>query len=137
MTYPRTQMASAQQKLSDERAVIDVNFAKATWRDVVELTDTDMPYTVVDVSSGVANDCFIVDTDPTGTYTVTLPTLADNVGRTLMFINVGSSGNDVTIEGEATGENIDGAADKAISDGETLLLVATTSYGWRSLPLGV
>jgi hypothetical protein len=54
-----------------------------------------------------------------------------------MFINVGSSGNDVTIEGEATGENIDGAADKAISDGETLLLVATTSYGWRSLPLGV
>lgn len=137
MVYPRTQMASAQQTLSDARAVIDANFTKATWRDVVELTDTDMPYTLADVSSGVAADCFIIDTDPTGVYTFTLPTLADNIGRSLLFLNVGSSANDVTIEGEATGENIDGAADKALSDGESLLLVATTSYGWRSFPLGV
>jgi len=136
MAYPRTTLVSTDHA-ADDRVTVNENTVKSTWRDVVELDHADMPYTVPDVSDGVAADCLVVDTDGTGTYDVYLPTLSANEGRSILLKNVGTAANDVTLHRESTGEEIDGAETKVVADGESVLVVGTASHGWQTFPLGV
>ncbi len=66
------------------------------------------------------------DSDSTA---ITVNLQAGTDGRYLRIGNVGTSGNDVTIDGNG-GETVRGAATQIISDGEILILVFETTEGW-------
>jgi len=66
------------------------------------------------------------DTDG-GAFTVTLP--AGVEGQYMRIANVGTSGNDVTIDGNGA-EQVRGAATQNIADGEILILVYNATEGW-------
>jgi len=81
----------------------------------------DSPYTTVN-----ADHIIFADTDG-GAITVNLQ--AGVEGRYLRIINCGSSGNDVTIEGDGA-EEVRQAANQTIADGEILILVYNSTEGW-------
>lgn len=62
-----------------------------------------------------------------GAYTVTLP--AGVQGTRYRIINCGSSGNDLTIDGNGA-EKVRGALTQTVSDGEILVLVYDATEGW-------
>jgi hypothetical protein len=66
------------------------------------------------------------DTDG-GAFTVTLP--AGVEGTYLRIANVGTSGNDVTVDGNGA-EQVRGAATQAVADGEILILIYESVEGW-------
>jgi hypothetical protein len=66
------------------------------------------------------------DTDG-GAFTVTLP--AGVEGQYLRIANVGTSGNDVTVDGNGA-ETVMGAATQALADGEIMILVYNATEGW-------
>jgi hypothetical protein len=93
---------------------------------LVEIDHTDSPYTITDSSP----DTIIADTDG-GAVTIHMPTLADNLTRLITIKNCGTSGNDVTADGEGA-EKMDGDATKTISDLSAGQFVAT-SQEWNTV----
>ena len=94
------------------------------------IDDTDSPYTVL------ATDRFlVVDTD-TAAVTVNLP--AGVNGEKHTFINVGSSGNDVTLDPNGTEQIQAGGAGVALvlADGEGFSGAYETTEGWRAPAAG-
>ena len=82
------------------------------------------------VTSGVTLDAthhhVFADTDG-GAFTVGLPAGVD--GTYYRFVNVGSSGNNLTINPTA-GDTVRGAASHAVTDGTTIILVYETTEKW-------
>lgn len=66
------------------------------------------------------------DTDG-GAFTVTLP--AGVEGTMYRVTNVGSSANDLTIDGNGA-ETVMGDTTQVLSDGETMILIYNTTEGW-------
>lgn len=84
---------------------------------------TDEPINRKDAAKSAAYT--VTDTDPdvftldasSGAFTITLPTAADNDGRTLTFIKTDSSTNAITLDGEGS-ETIDGNTTVATMDAQ-------------------
>jgi hypothetical protein len=68
------------------------------------------------------------DTDIGGAFTVTLP--PGVAGDTFRIINVGSSGDDLTIAPDGAELLIGVNASKTISDGTVVILTYETTEGW-------
>lgn len=66
------------------------------------------------------------DTDG-GAFTITLPVGVD--GQKFRIINCGSSGNDLTIDGNGA-ENVRGAATQIVSDSEIMIITYETTEQW-------
>jgi len=87
-------------------------------------TAQSMPYTIGD------DNIYIVEASGTGT--LTLPTLADNLGRELVIKNVGTGV--VTVDGEGS-ETLDGAATIVLSSKYDVLKIIATATEWRVLEM--
>lgn len=85
-------------------------------------------------------DYTVTDTDPDLVFigaitalantTITLPTAADNTGRSITVVIAGDPGsNDVIIEGEGA-ETINGAANKTNSDQYSMIKMVCDGTGW-------
>ena len=86
------------------------------------IDNTNSPYTVL------ATDVVILCDTDTADITLNLP--AGVNGKTYKVVNVGTSGNVVTVAPNGT-ELIDGVnASKDLSDGSIIDLTYTTTYGW-------
>lgn len=92
----------------------------------VAKTDTD--YTVLD-TDGYS---FIEVTTSASARTITLPTLADNVGRVLSIQKIDSGAGTVVIDGEGS-EAIDGAATLTLTNQFDGAIIQATATGWRTL----
>ncbi|REK57572.1 MAG: hypothetical protein DWQ49_08885 [Bacteroidetes bacterium] len=79
------------------------------------------PYTVVNT-----DEVIFVDTDSAA---ITINLQAGVNGRTLRIVNVGSSGNDVTVDGNGS-ENVKGATTNAITDGNEIIITYQATEGW-------
>jgi len=88
---------------------------------IVNTTRVTVAYTAL-----VSDHMIFADTDG-GAFTIDLP--AGVEGQYLRIANVGTSGNDVTIDGDGA-ETVRGAATQAIADGEILILVYNATEGW-------
>jgi hypothetical protein len=87
---------------------------------IINTTRVTVAYTAL-----VSDHMIYADTDG-GAYTIDLP--AGVEGQYLRIANVGTSGNDVTIDGDGA-ETVRGAATQVISDGEILILVYNATEG--------
>lgn len=89
------------------------------------LINTDSPYTVL------ATDYFIICDTDTGAIEIDLPAIVE--GTTMRVANVGSSGNDVTIDPNGTQTIAGQGAGVAFTlhDGEDLIITGNTTEGWR------
>jgi hypothetical protein len=67
------------------------------------------------------------DTDG-GAWTLDLPAGVD--GQMFMITNCGSSGNDLTVDGDGA-EEINGALTQILSDEESIIIIFETTEGWR------
>lgn len=85
---------------------------------IIEIDHTDSPYTILDTGA----DTIFGDTDG-GAITLIMPTLAANQGRIMTVKNVGTSGNDITANGEGA-ETIDHELTQSISDLESAQMQA-------------
>jgi len=88
---------------------------------IVNTTRVTAAYTAL-----VTDHMIYADTDG-GAYTIDLP--AGVEGQMFRIANVGTSGNDVTIDGDG-GETVMGAATQTLSDGEIMILVYNATEGW-------
>lgn len=75
----------------------------------------------------VSNDTIILCDTDISAFTVTLPAGKD--GKHYRIINVGTSSNNVTVDGNGD-ETVQGAATKAIADGAVLDLHYNSVEGW-------
>lgn len=74
----------------------------------------------------VTDQMIYADTDG-GVFTITLP--AGVEGQEFRIANVGTSGNDLTIDGDGA-EKVRGATTKVVSDNEIMILIYNTTEGW-------
>ena len=88
---------------------------------VVNTTRVTTTYTAT-----VHDHMLFADTDG-GAFTITLP--AGVEGQHLRLTNVGTSGNDLTVDGDG-GETVMGAATQDLSDGETINIFYNATEGW-------
>ena len=88
---------------------------------VVNTTRVTTTYTAT-----VHDHMLFADTDG-GAWTLTLP--AGVEGQYFRIANVGTSGNDLTIDGDG-GETVMGAATQTMSDGEIVILTYNATEGW-------
>ena len=88
---------------------------------IVNTTRVTTTYTAL-----VSDHMIYADTDG-GAFTVTLPVGVD--GQYFRIINCGSSGNDLTIDGNGA-ETVRGAADQTVSDSEIMILTFETTEEW-------
>ena len=88
---------------------------------IVNTTRVTAAYTAL-----VTDHMIFADTDG-GAYTIDLP--AGVEGQYLRIANVGTSGNDVTIDGDG-GETVMGAATQDLADGEIMILIYNATEGW-------
>jgi hypothetical protein len=81
--------------------------------------------------TATAGDYVILcDTDTAGApFTITLPAAASHAGRVYYVKNTGTSGYDVTLDGDGA-ETVDGDATQTITDGECLLVVCDGTEWW-------
>ncbi|MAH51438.1 hypothetical protein CMI37_36825 [Candidatus Pacearchaeota archaeon] len=86
------------------------------------ITDSDSPYTVLSTDEQI-----FCDTDG-GAITANLPAGVD--GTYYRIINVGTSGNDVTVTPDGSELLVGANSSEALYDLETLLLVYETTEGW-------
>jgi len=88
---------------------------------IVNTTRVTTTYTAL-----VSDHMLFADTDG-GAWTLTLP--AGVEGQYFRIANVGTSGNDLTIDGDG-GETVMGAATQTMSDGEIVILTYNATEGW-------
>jgi len=88
---------------------------------IVNTTRVTTTYTAL-----VTDHVIFCDTDG-GAFTLTLPVGAE--GQFFRIINVGSSGNVLTIDGNGA-ETVMGSATQNVSDGEIMILVYNSVEGW-------
>ena len=74
----------------------------------------------------VTDDTIYADTDG-GAFTITLPAGAE--GQTFRIINCGSSGLDLTIDGDSA-ETVRGDATQIVSDSEIMIITYNATEGW-------
>ena len=86
-----------------------------------EIDDGDSPYTVL-----AADHILFCDTDG-GAITANLP--AGIEGENYKLINVGTSGNDLTIDGSGA-ETVYGSATAVLADGEVIDIHYSATQGW-------
>jgi len=75
----------------------------------------------------VTDSAIFCDTDG-GAFTLTLPAGVD--GQRFMITNCGSSGNDLTVDGNAA-ETINGSATMTLIDEDSIIIVFETTEEWR------
>jgi len=75
----------------------------------------------------VSDDAIFCNTDG-GAWTLTLPAGVD--GQRFHITNCGSSGNDLTVDGDGA-EEIDGETTQVLSDGESIIIIFETTEEWR------
>jgi hypothetical protein len=86
--------------------------------------------TVTGATTLGAHHVLLVDTDTAGAaVTVTLPAVSGLTGRVYYVKNTGTSGYDVTLDGDGA-ETVDGDATQTITDGECLLVVCDGTEWW-------
>jgi hypothetical protein len=86
--------------------------------------------TVTGATTLGAHHVCLVDTDTAGAgVTVTLPAVSGLTGRVYYVKNTGTSGHDVTLDGDGA-ETVDGDATQTITDGECLLVVCDGTEWW-------
>ena len=88
---------------------------------IVQTTRVTTTYTAL-----TSDHMIFADTDG-GAWTLTLP--AGVEGQYFRIANVGTSGNDLTIDGDGA-ETVRQAATQDIADGEILILVYNSTEGW-------
>ncbi len=76
---------------------------------------------------GQGQQVVLCDTDG-GAYTITLPPAAESF-KILYIKNIGTSGNDLTIDGNAS-ESIDGSATSVVTDMDSVRLQSDGSNWW-------
>ncbi len=97
----------------------DLSTSGAHFEAIVRVTTT--PY---NVGAGIRN--IVADTDGTA-ITVNLP--AGVAGRVLRIVNVGTSANDVTIDGDGA-ETVRGAATRALPSEDIIIIKYEPTEGW-------
>jgi len=88
---------------------------------IVNTTRVTVAYTAL-----VTDHMIYADTDG-GAFTIDLP--AGVEGQYFRIANVGTSGNDVTIDGDGA-ETVMGDATQTLSDGEIMILIYNVTEGW-------
>jgi len=89
---------------------------------IVDTTRQTTTYTAL-----VTDDAIYCDTDGAA-WTLTLPAGVD--GQRFFITNCGSSGNDLTIDGNGA-EEINGETTQLLSDEDSIIIIFETTEGWR------
>lgn len=90
---------------------------------VVEVDEEDLTIADDDFTT------FVAVTTGASNRTITLPTLADNLGRRISVVKADSGAGDVVVEGEGA-ETVSGAANETLSSQYAKVTVVATSAEW-------